>query len=244
MRITRRAFLYSLQPSVRAAGPSSATRLLVQIDDVSPSYPRGAAVLSKQQAIVAALGPGDRFTDIELGGPFTPDRVKIQCFMPVAPPLLFETVRRPRDLVANQQRIESIWRRVDEQRKLVAEFLSKPRHIQGPTPLFETLEYVSRQMRTSDVAQKRLVIFSDLVHDNTGRISGYPPAEIHPAFDGITVLALFVPWKSDFHNREGAWRKWFLASGARDFAMLDSAQSQVAPVLAPTSVPRVLRQRF
>jgi len=232
MQITRRAFLYSLPLSARAACVSDGPRLVVQIDDVSPSYRRGPAMVSKQQAIVATLGPGDGFTDIGLGGRFTPDCVKIQCLMPVAPPQLFAKVQRPRDLVENQQRLERVWARVDEQRKSVAGFLAGPRHIQGPTPLFETLDYVSRQMMRSDASQKWLVIFSDLVHDNAGRTSGYPPAETHPRFDGVNVFALFVPWKSDFSRRDGAWREWFFACGACDFAMLDSAQSQIAAVSA------------
>lgn len=244
MQITRRAFLYSLPLSAQAACVSEGPRLIVQIDDVSPSYRRGPFVVSKQQAIIAALGPGDRLTDIELGGPFTPDRVKVQCLMPIAPPQLFEKVRRPRDLVENQQRLERVWTRVDDQRKSVAEFLAAPRHIQGPTPLFETLDYVSQHMMRSDAAEKRLVIFSDLVHDNAGRTSGYPPPETHLRFDEVNVFALFVPWKSDFSRRAAAWLRWFLACGACNFSMLDTAQSQVVAVLPPNSVPRVLRQRF
>jgi hypothetical protein len=244
MVINRRSFLLSLPLAARATCPTGAYRLLVLIDDISPSYRRSPAMVSKQQGIVDAFGPGDGFTDVELGGAFTPDRVKVQCQMPSVAPELLARVRRPRELLENQRRLNAVWQRVDALRAPVAVFVAAPRHIQGPTPLFETLNYLSDHMMRSDAAEKRLAIFSDLVHDCAGRTSAYPPAETHPRFDGVSVFALFVPWTADFAKRRVAWHDWFVGCGACGFAMLDTAQSQVASVLPQSPVPRVLRQRF
>jgi hypothetical protein len=244
MVIDRRSFLLSLPLVARASCPTGASRLLVLIDDVSPSYRRSPAMVSQQQAIVDALGPGDAFTDVELGGAFTPARVKVQCLMPAASPELLTRVRRPRELLENQRRLNAIWKRVDALRGPVAAFVAAPRHTQGPTPLFETLTYLSNHMMRSGAVEKRLAIFSDLVHDCAGRTSAYPPAEMHPRFDGVSVFALFVPWTADFAKREAAWRGWFAGCGACGFAMLDIAQSQVTSVLPQSPVPRILRQRI
>lgn len=73
--------------------------------------------------------------------------------------------------------------------------------------------------------------------------SSLPPTELMD-LAGLSGFALFVPWDTGFAKRAGAWRRWFLASGAIDFEMLDGAQSQVRRVLGKNSSPRVIPQRF
>lgn len=181
MSIDRRSFLLYLPLAARAACPRGASRLLVLVDDVSPSYHRSPALASKEQDIVGALGPQDLFTELELGGAFSPDRVKVQCRMPAVSPELLAAVRRPRELLERQRRLNEIWKRVDAQRASVTAFLAATRHIQGPTPLFETLTYVSDHLRRADAAEKRLAIFSDLVHDHAGRTERLPAGRDTPA---------------------------------------------------------------
>jgi hypothetical protein len=244
MNMNRRAFLLTLPLAAQQPCGSGATRLITEIDDVSPSYKHTEAVVGKQKAVVGALGPGDDFKLIELGGEFNPDKVKIQCSMPAVPDVLLAPVSRPRDLVINQKRLDAQWAAVSARQRSINVFLEGPRHVQGPTPLFETLAYVSTQMTNSKAAGKRLVIFSDLVHDHAGVSSPYPPPGIRPPFTGVSVWTLFVPWTDNFPKREAAWRRWFLECGACSFAMLDGAQSRVATVLPRSSVPTVLKQRF
>jgi hypothetical protein len=164
--------------------------------------------------------------------------------MPQVPPGLLARAARPKDLVAKQRALDTLWAAVEARQKPIDAFLSGPRRVQGPTPLFETLDYVAAQLANSRFVEKRLVIFSDLVHDHAGQSSPYPPPGNGPAFNGVNVFALFVPWTVAFPKREAAWRKWFLERGACNFAMLDSAQSQVATVLPRSAVPRALSQNF
>jgi hypothetical protein len=244
MIMHRRAFLLSLPLAAQQPCGSGTSRFTFEIDDVSPSYKHTPNVVAKQKEVVAALGPGDEFKLIELGGQFSPDRVRIQCAMPPIPAGLLAPVSRPRDLVAKQGRLDQLWGAVSARQKPIASFFDGPRHPQGPTPLFETLVYVAAQLARSAAVEKRLVIFSDLVHDHAGQSSPYPPRGDASVFTGVNVWALFVPWTDSFPKREAAWRKWFLERGACGFQMLDSAQSQVATVLPRSPVPRVLQQRF
>jgi hypothetical protein len=244
MNIHRRAFLLSLPLAAQQPCGSGASRFTAEIDDVSPSYKHTKEVIAKQKDVIAALGPGDEFKLIEVGGEFSPDKVKIQCAMPPVPAGLLTPAARPRDVVAKQGGIDQLWAAVSARQRSINAFLDGPRRVQGPTPLFETLAYVAAQLARSAAAEKRLVIFSDMVHDHAGQSSPYPPRGDGPAFTGVAVCALFVPWTDSFPKREAAWRKWFLERGACGFQMLDSAQSQVATVLPRSSVPRVVQQRF
>jgi hypothetical protein len=142
----------------------------------------------------------------------------------------------------NQLRLDDVWRRVEANQRSIESYLRTPPSVKGPTPLFETLAYSAAVMKAA-VGARTFLLFSDLIQDSGGVNSPLPPRGVM-GFSGVSSFALFVPWNNEFSKRAAAWRRWFIASGATDFEMLDAAQSQVRKVLDKNAVPRVLSQRF
>ena len=211
--------------------------------DVSPSYKNTSAITAKLAEIVHELGPGDVFTIIELGGRFSPEAcVKVQCTMPYVPDEVLSPVKKLDDWRMNQIRLDHVWGRVEANQRAIESYLRTPPRVKDPTPLFEVLAYSAAMLKAGSGARK-LLVFSDFVHDFGGVSSPHPPKESMD-FGGASAFALFVPWREDFSKRAAAWRRWFIASSAGNFEMLDGAQSQVRQVLDKNATARVLPQRF
>jgi hypothetical protein len=242
--MTRREFFPLLAaPLLAQTQGEVAVRSVVIVRDISPSYKNSPPVAAKLSEIVHELGPGDVLTIIELGGRFSPEGcVKVQCAMPRVTAGVLSPVKRLDDWRKNQLRLDAVWRRVEANQRAIESYVRTPPPVKDPTPLFEALAYASSIMKTAG-GTRTLLVFSDLIQDSGGVSSPFPPKELM-GFPGVSGYALFVPWNREFSERAAAWRRWFIASGATGFEMLDGAQSQVRQVLGKNAAPRVLPQRF
>src|ERR1700736_759465 len=84
-------------------------RFIVAVLDLTPSFPYAAESVSKIKGVVRALGPGDTFLLLTLGGDFSPAKnVAIQCIMPKMHPGLFAPAHTFRDWQERQARIAAV----------------------------------------------------------------------------------------------------------------------------------------
>jgi len=242
--MTRREFFPLLTaPLFAETQGESPSRSVVIVRDISPSYKTSPPIVAKLSEILHEVGPGDVLTIIELGGRFSPEGcVKVQCTMPRVTAGVLSPVKRLDDWRRNQLRLDAVWRRVEANQRSIESYVRTPPPVKDPTPLFETLAYSAAIMKAA-VGTRTVLLFSDLIQDSGGVSSPLPPKDVMD-FSGVSGFALFVPWNKEFSKRAAAWRRWFVASGATDFEMLDGAQSQVRKVLDKNAVPRVLPQRF
>jgi hypothetical protein len=235
-------FALSIAVCVAASNPApsrSQSRCILAVLDVTPSYHGGVAAMDRIKGVVRALGPGDTFLLLKLGGTFSPeDSVKVQCLMPPVAPDLLEPARNIPEFQQRKARLDAEWAAAARKQAALLRALDKPWPGQYVTPPYLLLEYVSHWLATAPPsAEKRLLLFTDLKHDAAGVNSAMPPKR-PLAFGGVSALALFVPWEDDWAAREKAWADWFGRSGSPGFSMLDAARSSVAPLLAPNSTPR------
>jgi hypothetical protein len=228
------------QPPVPATLPEP--RVIVAVLDRSPSFRYSSEARDKIKAIVRALGPGDTFLLLTLGGEFSPAKdALIQCIMPEIDASLLlpaHTVRQWRD---RQTRIAAVWSASSQKQGAVLSALDHPLAPADGTPLYQLLGYVAHWFGSAPPHARRiLVIFSDLEHDYSGLRSNLPPKGKLP-FADIAVTAAFVPWGPAWDTRERAWREWF--ASAR-FAMLDDASARNAVLLQPNATPRQALKAF
>jgi hypothetical protein len=219
--------------------PIPPTRCILAVLDVTPSYHGGVAAIGRIKGVVHSLGPGDTFVLLKLGGNFSPeDSVKLQCNMPPVASDLLEPARNIPEFQQRKERLDADWASARRKQALLLHALDRPWPGQDITPLYQLMEYLSHWLATAPpLAEKRLLLFTDLKHDAAGLSSVMPPKQ-PLAFTGVSALALFVPWENDWSARQKAWADWFDRSGAPGFSMLDAARSQVVPLLPPNTTPR------
>jgi hypothetical protein len=235
------AAMYAASLFSAAAGTAPTqprTRTILAVLDTTPSYRGGEAARERIRAVVRALGPGDIFLLLELGGRFSPESsVRVQCIMPRVTPDLLTAARNIPEFQQRKGRLDAVWAAAQAKQSAVLRALERPWHGRDVTPLYQLLDYVSHWLATAPPGERWLMLFSDLKHDAAGVKSGLPPSR-PLAFAGVAASALFVPWEGDWSRREAAWAEWFRRSGAAGFSMLDGARSQAVSLLAPNGTPR------
>jgi len=218
-------------------------RCIVALWDCSGSFGSISDARKKLSEVVTALGPGDEFVIVQVGGPFDEKaNVPVECRMPSIPP---QTLSIAVDMKVWKQRqinLSAIWGEVEQQKNLVLKYLPTVRPSpQSTTPLDDAFAYAATRLHPGASA-RYLLIFSDLIQDSDGLKRDGPPSSVLP-FPGATVTALFVPWRRDWREREGRWVAWFSRAQAASFRMFDGSQSKGITLLPPSAVPRVVPGR-
>lgn len=220
-------------------------RTIIAVLDVTPSFHPRAESVEKIKEVVRALGPGDEFILLILGGTLSlRESVFVQSVMPPAPPELLVSATNVRGFDENQRRLTALWVGARQKREKILQALERTWADRDTTPVFEMLQYLSHRLESGAASgDKYLLLFSDLKHDASGVKSVLPPKQ-PVAFQNVTVSALFVPWEANWAVRETAWRGWFNGSGAKGFTMLDEAKSRLVRLLPPNATPQSAPKSF
>jgi hypothetical protein len=228
-------------PQAGAAGLPD-ERIIVAVLDLTPSFHYTAEAVGKIKGVVRALGPGDTFLLVTLGGEFSPARnVAVQCIMPKIGSDALVPAENIRVWREHQSRIEAAWGGSALKQAAVLRALDRPFKQENVTPLYQALDYLSHWFASPPGSGRRqLLIFSDLEHDYAGVRSSLPPKQ-QMNFRGVYVMAAFVPWRADWVARETAWHAWLAST---DFTMLDEARARVAVMVDLNGTPHAAPKRF
>ncbi len=220
-------------------------RLTVVLWDVTGSFrARSASVQAVIVSILGSLGPGDELVVATIAAPsFSPARdVRVRCRMPEVPKAILQASRKLHDWKRKRLRLAAIWVQVDAQAKALAGVLAEPfeRTTVGGTDVHGALAYAAHRLAGSEWRERRLVLLSDLVHEEGGGKTSMPPSEVLP-LAGVHVIGLGVPWDdSRWAGMERAWRAFVERSGGVSFTMFDASRMLDRPALPPSVVPRDL----
>ena len=227
--------------ALTAQASQPASRAVVILRDRTASFkrnlkPANDAILRA----ISAIGPGDTFLLIEVGGGGRFDPIT-QVREASAPTVLAELLATP----ANMQqfgnrtaRLKAVWLETERARQSAREAVVRPVSINvDETNVYSALDYAAGRLMKLE-GERYLILMSDLIHDVEGLKTDLPPKEKYP-FTGVRAKAMFVPWQGSAAAKRQmeAWQKWFTTAGAQSFEMLDEAQSLHAQVLPPSSVP-------
>jgi len=220
-----------------------ASRSVAALWDVSGSFAGLEDANKKISEVAAALGPGDQFLLIQVGGAFDErTNVVIECTMPEIPAALLSPSAEMRPWKEKQIQLAGIWSQVEKQRQAILQYLPtvKPSP-KATTPLDDAFSYAAGRLERAKGA-RYLIVFSDLIQDSNGVKRDGPPSGALP-LSGVRAVALFVPWASDWKAREQRWAEWFRKSHAIGFQMFDGAESKAVRVIEPTQAPRLVPGR-
>jgi hypothetical protein len=224
-------------------------RYVFVIRDLTTSYsPYIEAANRKILQIVSTLGPGDRFTLLDIGPNLVPEKnIKVECVMPDIPADLRNPSSNVTEWNSRQASLNAAWADVAGKKEAIHAYLARPiKPLRGGTEIFAALEYAARRMASQRHAEADFVIFSDLIQQRGEQINDAPPARV-ANFSTVHVQIFFVPWRTaeQWQMKERAWKNWFIEkSAALSFGMYDPSESGLQPSLPPSRVPRVLASPF